>query len=77
MSTTSPCESSPPAQAGDLYELITERNGRSLVLTPNRAPQVLDRSSNNSHQLFTDGDSYRMRRARREEETPWPRNNQP
>jgi DNA replication protein DnaC len=28
-----------PAQADDLYELITERAGRSLVLTSNRAPQ--------------------------------------
>jgi DNA replication protein DnaC len=28
-----------PAQADDLYELITERAGRSLILTSNRAPQ--------------------------------------
>ena len=28
-----------PGQADDLYELITERSGRSLVLTSNRAPQ--------------------------------------
>jgi len=27
------------AQADDLYELITERAGGSLVLTSNRAPQ--------------------------------------
>jgi hypothetical protein len=26
------------AQADDLYELITERAGRSLILTSNRAP---------------------------------------
>ena len=28
-----------PAQADDLYELITERAGASLVLTSNRSPQ--------------------------------------
>src|SRR5438067_4478786 len=28
-----------PAQADDLYELITERAGASLILTSNRAPQ--------------------------------------
>jgi hypothetical protein len=28
-----------PAQADDLYELITERAGSSLILTSNRAPQ--------------------------------------
>ena len=58
-----------PAQADDLYELITERAGHSLVLTSNRAPQdwyplfpnpvvaesLLDRLINNSHQVFTSG----------------------
>ena len=58
-----------PAQADDLYELITERAGRSLVLTSNRAPQdwyplfpnpvvaesLLDRVINNSHQVFISG----------------------
>src|ERR1039458_9056015 len=62
-----------PAQADDLYELITERAGRSLVLTSNRAPQdwyplfpnpvvaesLLDRVINNSHQVFMNGPSYR------------------
>jgi DNA replication protein DnaC len=62
-----------PAQADDLYELITERAGRSLVLTSNRAPQdwyplfpnpvvaesLLDRLINNSHQIFMNGPSYR------------------
>jgi DNA replication protein DnaC len=62
-----------PAQADDLYELITERAGRSLVLTSNRAPQdwyplfpnpvvaesLLDRLINNSHQVFMNGPSYR------------------
>ena len=55
------------AQAGDLYELITERSGRSLILTSNRAPadwyplfpnpvvaeSLLDRLINTSHQVFT------------------------
>jgi DNA replication protein DnaC len=64
-----------PAQADDLYELITERAGRSLVLTSNRAPQdwyplfpnpvvaesLLDRVINNSHQVFMNGPSYRPR----------------
>ena len=30
-----------PAQADDLYELITERTGRSLILTSNRAPGLV------------------------------------
>jgi DNA replication protein DnaC len=61
------------AQADDLYELITERAGGSLVLTSNRAPQdwyplfpnpvvaesLLDRVINNSHQIFMNGPSYR------------------
>jgi DNA replication protein DnaC len=60
-------------QADDLYELITERAGRSLILTSNRAPQdwyplfpnpvvaesLLDRVINNSHQVFMNGPSYR------------------
>jgi DNA replication protein DnaC len=62
-----------PAQADDLYELITERAGASLILTSNRAPQdwyplfpnpvvaesLLDRVINNSHQVFMNGPSYR------------------
>jgi DNA replication protein DnaC len=61
------------AQADDLYELITERAGGSLILTSNRAPQdwyplfpnpvvaesLLDRVINNSHQVFMNGPSYR------------------
>jgi DNA replication protein DnaC len=60
-------------QADDLYELITERTGKSLILTSNRAPtdwyplfpnpvvaeSLLDRLINNSHQLFMNGPSYR------------------
>jgi DNA replication protein DnaC len=62
-----------PAQADDLYELITERAAAPLVLTSNRAPQdwyplfpnpvvaesLLDRLINNSHQVFMNGPSYR------------------
>ena len=62
-----------PAQADDLYELITERAGRSLILTTNRAPSdwyplfpnpvvaesLLDRLINTSHQVFMNGPSYR------------------
>jgi DNA replication protein DnaC len=65
-----------PPQADDLYELITERTGRSLVLTSNRAPadwyplfpnpvvaeSLLDRLINNSHQIFMNGPSYRPRK---------------
>jgi DNA replication protein DnaC len=61
------------AQADDLYELITERAGKSLILTSNRAPadwyplfpnpvvaeSLLDRLINNSHQAFMNGPSYR------------------
>src|SRR5216683_2677920 len=64
------------AQADDLYELITERSGRSLILTSNRAPQdwyplfpnpvvaesLLDRVINTSHQVFMNGPSYRPRK---------------
>jgi DNA replication protein DnaC len=60
-------------QADDLYELINERAGRSMILTSNRSPvdwyplfpnpvvaeSLLDRLINNSHQLFMDGASYR------------------
>jgi DNA replication protein DnaC len=64
------------AQADDLYELITERAGKSLLLTSNRAPQdwyplfpnpvvaesLLDRLINTSHQVFMNGPSYRPRK---------------
>jgi len=60
-------------QADDLYELITERAGKSLILTSNRGPQdwyplfpnpvvaesLLDRLINTSHQVFMNGPSYR------------------
>lgn len=62
-----------PAQADDLYELISERVGRSLILTSNRSPtdwyplfpnpvvaeSLLDRVINTSHQVFMNGPSYR------------------
>ena len=60
------------AQADDLYELITERADRSLILTSNRGPadwyplfpnlvaeSLLDRLINTSHQVFMNGPSYR------------------
>ena len=64
-------------QADDLYELITERSGRSLILTSNRAPadwyplfpnpvvaeSLLDRLINTSHQIFMNGPSYRPKKA--------------
>ena len=60
-------------QADDLYELINERAGRSLILTSNRSPvdwyplfpnpvvaeSLLDRLINTSHQVFMNGPSYR------------------
>ena len=60
-------------QADDLYELINERAGKSLVLTSNRSPvdwyplfpnpvvaeSLLDRLINTSHQVFMNGPSYR------------------
>jgi DNA replication protein DnaC len=64
------------AQADDLYELVTERAGRSLVITANRAAadwyglfpnpvvaeSILDRLVNTAHHLHMDGRSYRPKR---------------
>jgi DNA replication protein DnaC len=61
------------AQADDLYELITERAGKSVIFTSNRAPadwyplfpnpvvaeSLLDRVINTSHQVFINAPSYR------------------
>ncbi|MFE8950673.1 IS21-like element helper ATPase IstB [Streptomyces sp. NPDC007856] len=61
------------AQADDLYELVSERQGRSLIITSNRAPSdwyplfpnpvvaesLLDRLINTSHQVMMNGPSYR------------------
>ena len=60
-------------QADDLYELVSERQGRSMIITSNRAPSdwyplfpnpvvaesLLDRVINNSHQVIMNGPSYR------------------
>jgi DNA replication protein DnaC len=60
-------------QADDLYELITERAGKSVIFTSNRAPadwyplfpnpvvaeSLLDRVINTSHQVFMNAPSYR------------------
>jgi DNA replication protein DnaC len=60
-------------QADDLYELISERASRSLILTSNRSPvdwyplfpnpvvaeSLLDRLISTSHQVFMNGPSYR------------------
>jgi DNA replication protein DnaC len=65
-----------PAQADDLYELITERTGKPLIITSNRAPadwyplfpnpvvaeSLLDRLINTSHQITITGPSYRPRK---------------
>jgi DNA replication protein DnaC len=61
------------AQADDLYELVSERQGRFLIITSNRAPSdwyplflnpvvaesLLDRHINTSHQVIMNGPSYR------------------
>lgn len=61
------------AQADDLYELVSERQGRSLIITSNRAPSdwyplfpnpvvaesLLDRLINTNHQVIMNGPSYR------------------
>ena len=62
-----------PTQADDLYELISERAGASLVITANRAAEdwyslfpnpvvaesILDRIVNAAHHIHMDGKSYR------------------
>ncbi|MFD8006139.1 ATP-binding protein [Streptomyces mirabilis] len=59
--------------ADDLYELVSERQGRSLIITSNRAPSdwyplfpnpvvaesLLDRLINASHQVIMNGPGYR------------------
>jgi DNA replication protein DnaC len=61
------------AQSDDLYELVTERAGKSLIATANRtasdwyslfpnpvvAESILDRVVNSAHHIFMDGKSYR------------------
>lgn len=62
-----------PSQADDLYELISERAGRSVVITANRAAEdwyslfpnpvvaesILDRVVNGAHHIHMPGRSYR------------------
>ena len=62
-----------PTQSDDLYELITERAGKSLIATANRAAtdwyslfpnavvaeSILDRVVNSAHHIHMDGKSYR------------------
>ena len=62
-----------PAQADDLYELVTERATKSLIITANRsaadwyslfpnpvvAESILDRVVNTAHHLHLQGRSYR------------------
>jgi DNA replication protein DnaC len=62
-----------PSQADDLYELITERTKKSLIITANRsasdwyslfpnpvvAESILDRIVNTAHHIHMDGKSYR------------------
>jgi len=64
------------AQADDLYELITERAGRPMILTSNRTPadwyplfpnpvvaeSILDRVINAAYHVTMPGRSYRPRR---------------
>ena len=65
--------SSPSTQADDLYELVTERTGKSLIITANRsasdwyslfpnpvvAESILDRVVNVAHHVHMEGKSYR------------------
>ncbi|MFF1401396.1 ATP-binding protein [Streptomyces sp. NPDC058287] len=60
-------------QADDLYELVSARQGKSLIITSNRSPSdwyplfpnpvvaesLLDRVINTSHQVIMNGPSYR------------------
>ena len=62
-----------PTQSDDLYELITERTGKSLIATANRAAtdwyslfpnavvaeSILDRVVNSAHHIAMEGKSYR------------------
>ncbi len=72
------------AQADDLYELITERTGRSMILTSNRAPtdwyplfpnpvvaeSILDRVINSAYHIAMPGRSYRPQHRPAERQDP-------
>lgn len=65
-----------PTQADDLYELVSERAGRSVIITANRsatdwyplfpnpvvAESILDRVVNGAHHIHMPGRSYRPNR---------------
>ncbi|WP_275593109.1 IS21-like element helper ATPase IstB [Streptomyces deccanensis] len=75
------------SQADDLYELVSERQGRSLIITSNRAPSdwyplfpnpvvaesLLDRLINSSHQVIMNGPSYRPNKRPRTRRSTNPR----
>jgi len=72
------------AQADDLYELVSERAGRSIVITANRAAEdwyslfpnpvvaesILDRLVNGAHHVHMPGRSYRPNRRPGRKATP-------
>ena len=72
------------AQADDLYELVSERTGRSIVITANRAAEdwyslfpnpvvaesILDRVVNGAHHVHMPGRSYRPNRRPGRKATP-------
>ena len=72
-----------PAQSDDLYELVTERAGKSIVVTANRAAKdwyslfpnpvvaesILDRLVNTAHHLAMPGRSYRPNKRPGQKET--------
>jgi DNA replication protein DnaC len=71
-------------QADDLYELVTERDRRSIIITANRAAadwyplfpnpvvaeSILDRLVNGAHHVAMHGRSYRPNRRPRREDSP-------
>jgi DNA replication protein DnaC len=72
------------AQADDLYELVSERVGKSTIFTANRqasdwyglfpnpvvSESILDRIVNSAHHLLMDGKSYRPNRRPGKAKTP-------
>ncbi|MGW5433227.1 ATP-binding protein [Streptomyces sp. NPDC004059] len=68
------------AQADDFYELVSERQGRSLIITSDRAPSdwyplfpnpvvaesLLDRLIDTSHQIIVNSPSYRPNKPAKE-----------
>ncbi len=71
-------------QADDLYELVSERQGHSVIITSNRAPSdwyphfpnpvvaesLLDRLINASHQVIMNSPSYRPNKRPRNPTAP-------